>query len=1230
MRGVFGVACGLVLAGSLVLPASAQECRLDLRPDLSTKIKMAGAPLDTGVVRLTNLRSGAASLPELNVGDIIALQLFDDVELTVRLTECLMSPIGGSSFLATVDGYDGMMNAVVIQTAEGLQVDIQDFKNSRVYTVFSSESGTTVREIDPNAGEVKACEPLIPESTSSRLKLATADQASTVIDILVAYDANAAIWAKANGGGLDNFALTAVAKMNTALANNGLSSNFRFRLVGTTEVSVYKTDVHDALYAISDGASGWAAIKTKREEVGADIVTTLIDTGSAHGTTGVGWSLSGGTVASFAESAYNVCAIRAVAQSHTMTHEVGHNMGAGHATAVDPDQISPGPQYKEYSAGYYFTANSKKYHTIMAYNYDGFGNSYSSAPLFSSPDCTWEGVKAGDATHDNARTIAETYAEVTKWRAQKVALSYDVFFSPEPNTLFDSSVTVTLTPGKAGLPIRYTTDGSTPTLSSKLYSGPFTLKTTTTVKAATVNGGVLGPVYEARYLKSDLGTALNAPQLNWTTSSDYPWVSQTDNTYDGFAAQSCPDFISNNGCRKTSWIKTTITGPTEMTFRYQKRQYSSKFRVYCDSAVLWEDSDGASTIGSSNWSLAMVEIPSGKHEIKFTFEQGGGYYSSFNGIVLDDLGFDKLAHSPTISPKTTDSQSTAMTYTGSMVVTITPPSGRTGKIFYTLDGSDPNSASAVEYTGPITITRSVYVQALFVEPGKEPSELVKGYFLERHPVKAGEWTTDVEGAKTAAAKDGKLIAVLCANQAGCGWTQRFTPIAESPEFLAWAAANGVYLITSDTYGHVDTAAAHTYFWNLWNAGSVGYPSLAFAKPSAPEVCVATGTARKSTSDTVAGVPYEDTVESLVKGFAAAMGVTSIPSRPTISPDQEYVDSLPLTVTLTNPNGSGTLYYTLDGTNPATSATRKVYSGAITITDKTSILTAVVKNSSGVYGLPLVRSFALYSDYVNGYFGSSDIVWKLESTVGWQESDYEGKKSLRTGGYLNGTKYTSTLIAKVSGKGKFRFSYKFCNWNAANTMEYRVNGVVEKRIAKSITTNYAIETVELSIDGATTIDWTYAVAYPDNDYTSGYSATSGKSAWCGLWLYDVEWIPENAATSTTPVAVPHTWIAAKFPSAATSSYETLMNADSDGDGYTNWEEYLCGTDPNGGATTQTDAVPRCTIRFENGVPVIEHNIAIPSVAKSAGWKVTVKGSSDLKTWSAADNGKHKYFKVVVEK
>ena len=147
-----------------------------------------------------------------------------------------------------------------------------------------------------------------------------------------------------------------------------------------------------------------------------------------------------------------------------MTHEVGHNIGAGHATAVNPSEISPGPQLYDYSAGYYFTGTDNvAYHTIMAYNFDGYGNHYSPAPFFSSPNFTYQGTAVGDTTHDNVRTIQQTYSAASQWRAQKVPMSYDVYFSPESGATFTDSITVTLTPGKAGLPILYTLDGSAPT-----------------------------------------------------------------------------------------------------------------------------------------------------------------------------------------------------------------------------------------------------------------------------------------------------------------------------------------------------------------------------------------------------------------------------------------------------------------------------------------------------------------------------------------------------------------------------------------------------------------------------------------------------------------------------------------------------------------------------------------------------------------------------------------------
>lgn len=1218
---------------------TAAEHRLDLRGDVRPKsvrtlaLSAAAVP-ETGVLRQTRLASGAAALPPLAVGDALVLELFDDVERTVVLKERLESPVGGDAFIATVEGGEDLVSAAVVQTENGVLVNLQDVGKGRVYTVVSSAEATLVRELDPKAGKVtpsrsrefglSSREGAAPRPASSAPGV---EQSSMVVDILVAYDTGATAWTKANGGGLASFALLAVTKMNEALANNGLDEQFRFRLVGTVELAVTSSDVEEAIDAIGADKAGWSAIRAKRDEVGADIVTVLIDTGYAFGTTGVGRSLVEENYATFADSAYNVCAVRSVAIDHTMTHEVGHNMGAGHASNVNPATIERGPQLHEYSSGFHFTADGTAYHTIMAYDSDGWGNSYELAPLFSSPTAKWLGVTAGDATHDNARTLLSTCAYASNWRPQKVPLSYDVFFSPEAETLFDESVTVTLTPGKAGLDIRYTTDGSEPTLTSPRYSAPLKLTRTTTVKAAAVYDGRLGPVFTARYLKRDLATALNAPQLEWTTSPDSPWIAQTDYAFDGFAAQSSPQFVGEVSCGKTSWLKTTVTGPTEMGFRYQKRQYASAFNVACDDQVVWSDSEGGNDVGGSVWHQAVVNLPEGTHEIKFSFEQGYGYYAGFNGIVLDTVCFDAWSASPAIEPETTDDQATATIFTGSMTVTLAPPAGRTGTLLYTLDGSDPTLDGALTYTGPFTVDKSVLVQAVFVESGREASAPARGYFLERHPVKPGEWTTDVEGVKEAASHGGRLIAVLMAHRADCGWTKKLMPVAESAEFLAWAKANGVYLITADDSERIDTDAAHDYFWDLYPERSVGLPTLVFADPSAPDDLLAYGLARNDGASTIGGVLYEDTVESLVRGFAAVMGETSVPVAPTVSPDAELVNAFPLEVTLENPNGCGVIYYALDGSVP-TSENGTRYEGTIRIADKEAVLCAAVKTTSGQYGIPLVRRFRLTSDYVNGCLQTRDIAWTMASPVGWQECDVDGVRAVRTGGYLSEQQYVSTLAARVSGKGRFRFSYKFCNYSSKNTLCIRVNGVIEKSVESFVGTDYVMETVELNADGEATVEWTYAVTDPSADYTSGYSA-GGKSVWCGLWLYDVSWVPDSQATTTTPVAVPYTWIADRFPNAEPSTYETLMVADSDGDGFLNWQEYLCGTDPNA-AGAGTDAVPRCTIEIVNGVPKVDHNIRIPEAAQAEGWQAVTKGSADLKNWTDADESAHRFFKVVVEK
>lgn len=333
----------LALLALAAASAVASEIALDLRPR-AVRTRGVAAPRATqteeeaGTLRQTVLDAGAASTGSLAVGDVLRLSVYDDVTLSLTLVAREEAPLARASFQAEVSGAN-WRDAVVTETDAGLLVTATDPASGLVYAVVSSDDRVTVREIDPHALPVVDGGVRVPEldavrnGVPTKRSAASTDQASTVVDMLVAYDRPAAAWAKANGGGVTNLAQQCVARMNGALANNGLDAAFRFRLVGVMAVDADGDgNLNDTLDKVTQKTGAWAAVSAMRDAVGADVVSTMVDTGSAYGTTGLGWSLTQTTASdmrNFSEHAYNVLSVRAAAQSHVMAHETGHNMGAG-------------------------------------------------------------------------------------------------------------------------------------------------------------------------------------------------------------------------------------------------------------------------------------------------------------------------------------------------------------------------------------------------------------------------------------------------------------------------------------------------------------------------------------------------------------------------------------------------------------------------------------------------------------------------------------------------------------------------------------------------------------------------------------------------------------------------------------------------------------------------------------------------------------------------------------
>ena len=88
-------------------------------------------------------------------------------------------------------------------------------------------------------------------------------------------------------------------------------------------------------------------------------------------------------------------------------------------------------------------------------------------------------------------------------------------FTPASGTSFPSTLSVSITDATPSASIYYTTDGSTPTTGSQLYSGPFTISATTTVHAiATASGYTQSAQGAASYTYSPAQSVTQTPAFS--------------------------------------------------------------------------------------------------------------------------------------------------------------------------------------------------------------------------------------------------------------------------------------------------------------------------------------------------------------------------------------------------------------------------------------------------------------------------------------------------------------------------------------------------------------------------------------------------------------------------------------------------------------------------------------------------------------------------------------------
>ncbi|GAP65647.1 Ca2+-binding protein, RTX toxin [Mizugakiibacter sediminis] len=265
-----------------------------------------------------------------------------------------------------------------------------------------------------------------------------------VIDLMIAYTSG---FAAAQGS--DAAALTRlnylVAYANQSYVNSQI--NLRLRLVKTVKVSYPDNTLNDnALYDLSgfdnNGnsvtmPSSLSTLPTLRVQYGADLVALVRKYDYAsNGSCGIAWLNGAGAVGVVQDDYPAGMAVvedgtsvdpatnkTYYCEDKTLTHELGHTMGAAHdiAHASKDSNQNPIPGAYPYSYGYKTAVSGNTgFGTIMAYE----DMTQESVQVFSNPNLLCQNVPCGVANQaDNARTLNQTAAIVSSFEATKVPLT---------------------------------------------------------------------------------------------------------------------------------------------------------------------------------------------------------------------------------------------------------------------------------------------------------------------------------------------------------------------------------------------------------------------------------------------------------------------------------------------------------------------------------------------------------------------------------------------------------------------------------------------------------------------------------------------------------------------------------------------------------------------------------------------------------------------------------------
>ncbi len=373
-------------------------------------------------IRVRTAQINKEGIGNLSEGDTLRLNLFDDVACDAKINNSHTDVNGAKIVTGTIDVDDAKgylyMSTVSGKTSAFVDLPSEDrmfstgSENGTDYSIFEHDTGKLdiVRNENDGlshrivrldaAGQLGNSDYQVFEIYSASIESGSSD---AVIDLMIVYTPAARKWAAGNyQGPIENMTAIAVARANTAFANS--KTGTKFRIVHSQEINYTaagetggssSTDLNSITFNES--------IQSMRNKYGADIITIVT---ACDDTGGLGWLYCG-----YSSFAFNLCRVKQLANSYTLAHECGHNMGCGHSKTQNVNAQG----YFPYSSGWQWTEkNGRGYHTVMTYGSAAYP---AEAPYFSNPSVFFRGNPTGDSRDaNNSLTIINLKQKVSSFR----------------------------------------------------------------------------------------------------------------------------------------------------------------------------------------------------------------------------------------------------------------------------------------------------------------------------------------------------------------------------------------------------------------------------------------------------------------------------------------------------------------------------------------------------------------------------------------------------------------------------------------------------------------------------------------------------------------------------------------------------------------------------------------------------------------------------------------------